>query len=299
MKFRAKARKKAKKRRVCIANLKRQQNKIAPKDTQNIETIALSTSNEIQCTAITPNITSDKTFKSLKNLSEEKITRTSKIYQQKLVIDTEKRTSRFRKTFKKDEDCLKGNAIMNLKLLNDAISTAAMCNSCKNPQSQLTLRELRSSCKGLAQRFCLLRSSCSAATYFYSSSKDRKNAFDINIKSVHASCQGTGLVGITKIARILDIPPPVTVKAYNNIVKTLSSKSMTAREKVLNEAANNLKRFTEINNPENIVNINNKQVAKVAVTVDGTWQKRRHNSEIGVVFILSVGTGEVLDITSI
>ena len=186
---------------------------------------------------------------------------------------------------------------MNLKLLNDAISTAAMCNSCKNPQSQLTLRELRSSCKGLAQRFCLLRSSCSAATYFYSSSKDRKNAFDINIKSVHASCQGTGLVGITKIARILDIPPPVTVKAYNNIVKTLSSKSMTAREKVLNEAANNLKRFTEINNPENIVNINNKQVAKVAVTVDGTWQiKRGYNSKIGVVFILSVDTGEVLGV---
>ena len=74
---------------------------------------------------------------------------------------------------------------------------------------------------------------------------------------------------------------------------------MTAREKVLNEAANNLKRFTEINNPENIVNINNKQVAKVAVTVDGTWQKRRHNSKIRIVFILSVGTGEVLDITSI
>ena len=133
MKFRGKARKRAKKRRVCLANLTRQHNKIAPKDTQNIKTIALSTSNEIQCTAITPNITSDKTFKPLKNLSEEKITRTSKIYQQKLSIDTEKRTSRFRKTFKKDEDCLKRNAIMNLKLLNDAISTAAMCNSCKNP----------------------------------------------------------------------------------------------------------------------------------------------------------------------
>ena len=72
---------------------------------------------------------------------------------------------------------------------------------------------------------------------------------------------------------------------------------MTAREKVLNEAANNLKRFTEINNPENIVNINNKQVAKVAVTVDGTWQiKRGYNSKIGVVFILSVDTGEVLGV---
>ena len=61
---------------------------------------------------------------------------------------------------------------------------------------------------------------------------------------------------------------------------------MTAREKVLNEAANNLNRFTEINDPGNIVNINNKQAANVAVTVDDTQQKRGHNSKIGVVFIL-------------
>ena len=106
------------------------------KDTQNIETIVLSTSNEQQCTTITPNTTLDKTFKPFKNMNEEKIRRSSKIAsytKQKLSICTEKRTSRFRKTFKKDEDCLKRNAIMNLKLLNDAISTAAMCNSCKNP----------------------------------------------------------------------------------------------------------------------------------------------------------------------
>ena len=166
MKFRAKARRKAKKRRVCPANFTRQQNKMAAKDTQNIETVALSTSNEQQCTTITPNTTSDKIFKPLKNMSEEKVTRSTKIYQQKLSIDTEKITSRLRKTLKKDEESLKVNAIRNLKLLNDAFSTAAMCNSCKNPQSQLTLRELRSSRKGLAQRFYLLCSSCSAATYF-------------------------------------------------------------------------------------------------------------------------------------
>ena len=75
-------------------------------------------------------------------MNEEKIRRSLKIYKQKLSIDAEKRTFRFRKTFKKDEDCLKGNAIMNLELLNDAISTAAMCNYSKNPQSQLTFREL-------------------------------------------------------------------------------------------------------------------------------------------------------------
>ena len=38
-----------------------------------------------------PNTTSDKTFKPLKNMSKKKITRSSKIYQQKLSIETIKK----------------------------------------------------------------------------------------------------------------------------------------------------------------------------------------------------------------
>ena len=36
-------------------------------------------------------------------------------------------------------------------------------------------------------------------------------------------------------------------------------------------------------------------IGNVAVTVDGTWQKRGHTSKISVVFVMSVVTGEVLD----
>ena len=46
---------------------------MAAKYTQNIETIALSTSNEQQCTTITPNKTSDKTFKPLKTWVRKKL----------------------------------------------------------------------------------------------------------------------------------------------------------------------------------------------------------------------------------
>ena len=53
--------------------------------------------------------------------------------------------------------------------------------------------------------------------------------------------------------------------------------------------------ITESKNPENIVYINGEKLAKVAVTVDGIWQLRGHNSKIGVVFIISVITGKVLD----
>ena len=38
-----------------------------------------------------------------------------------------------------------------------------------------------------------------------------------------------------------------------------------------------------------------KIVADVAVSVDGTWQTRGHSSRTGIVFILSIDTGEVLD----
>ena len=36
-------------------------------------------------------------------------------------------------------------------------------------------------------------------------------------------------------------------------------------------------------------------IAKVSVTVDGTWQKRGHSFKIGIVFVISVRPGEVLD----
>ena len=43
------------------------------------------------------------------------------------------------------------------------------------------------------------------------------------------------------------------------------------------------------------VTANGNIIADVAVTVDGTWQKRGHSSKIGVVFLISVKTGEILD----
>ena len=44
-----------------------------------------------------------------------------------------------------------------------------------------------------------------------------------------------------------------------------------------------------------VIGKNGSKVAQVAVSVDGTWQKRGHTSKIGVVFVISIDTGEVLD----
>ena len=48
--------------------------------------------------------------------------------------------------------------------------------------------------------------------------------------------------------------------------------------------------------PENIeVDGQGEMIGNVDVSVDGTWQRRGHTSKLGVVFVISVGTGEVLD----
>ena len=49
-------------------------------------------------------------------------------------------------------------------------------------------------------------------------------------------------------------------------------------------------------NPQNIdIQVDGTMLANVVVSIDGTWQKRGHLSKHGVVFLISVVTGEVLD----
>ena len=42
-------------------------------------------------------------------------------------------------------------------------------------------------------------------------------------------------------------------------------------------------------------NVADETVLDIAVSFDGTWAKRRHMSLFGMVFVISVDTGEVLD----
>ena len=60
--------------------------------------------------------------------------------------------------------------------------------------------------------------------------------------------------------------------------------------------AEGLVKIVEEEEPTKIeVTKDGKIVAKAAVTVDGTWQKRGHSSRVGVVFVIAVRTGQVLD----
>ena len=94
----------------------------------------------------------------------------------------------------------------------------------------------------------------------------------------------------------MGLPPPLSSRAYNEQVKNIAHHAVKITEKIMLESAEKLIKVVEREDQTKIEVIEGgKKVAKVAVTVDGTWQKRGHSSSIGVVFVTAVRTGEVLD----
>ena len=88
---------------------------------------------------------------------------------------------------------------------------------------------------------------------------------------------------------------PLASKSYNNLLKDISLNSVAEAHACLRKAGENLKNHLVNTNPE-YHDTDLTDCFSVAVTVDGTWQKRySFNSLLGVVFIIAVDTGEVLD----
>ena len=67
-------------------------------------------------------------------------------------------------------------------------------------------------------------------------------------------------------------------------------------EQTMKEAADRLVDIVKSETPDVIENLpDGNIVTNVSVTVDCTWQQRGHGSNIGVIFLISVWTCEILD----
>jgi len=91
------------------------------------------------------------------------------------------------------------------------------------------------------------------------------------------------------------LPKPVSKKPYSKIVKDLMVNAEELSETIMAEAAKKTFQTIMAKDPDQIIVINGKEVAKIAVTIDGTWQRRGYSSKYGVVFVISADTGLVLD----
>ena len=304
MKTRVIARKKAKKRKVCNANIFRDKSRT---DDANDRTEARpGPSHQTECeTEIVEGQCSSpkqhkKIFKRVENVSKKKLLNSyfmkmSPIKKSRL---TRKRAAEIGLSKSGKTEMAKGYSLMSLNNLNECIQSAAICNNCKSPKSRLSLLEAKAERKGLAQKLVIQCNLCSSKSNFSTSSKSGAHKpFEVNVRSAHGtSSQGLGHAGLTRLCASLDLPKPIHHKPYDKIIRDLSGNAQRLAERKMMDAAAKLVQITKEEDPSNIEESSEGQIiANVAVTVDGTWQRRGHSSKNGVVFILSVRTGEVLD----
>ena len=196
-----------------------------------------------------------------------------------------------------DDEKAHGFKLQDAELLSQCISESAICSSCRDSKSKLQLFQQNSSRDGLAESLYLKCSSCDAITPLQTSKRlggKGGGVHEVNRRSVLSSHQW-GRAGLAKFCAGMDLPPPVTKKANNQHMKKVEKIAINNAETLMCEATERLSQLAYREDEESAVEIDGHSVTKVAVSIDGTWQKRGHSSRIGVLFVISVMTREILD----
>ena len=188
-----------------------------------------------------------------------------------------------------------GTKIQDYSILSACLEKFAMCSSCRSVKSQLRIKQDNQKRKGLAGFLFIICTHCGAKENFATSRKisGKGGAVEINRKAILACPSRAQLQGFcTK----MDLPPPVTKESHDNHLKEIEHEMKLEAAEKMKDAADRILNFLKAEEPERIaVTEDGQEIGEIPVTVDGTWQKRVHTSKIGVVFVLSVRSGEILD----
>jgi len=193
------------------------------------------------------------------------------------------------------EEVATGYKLQDFSLLNECLKKSSICSSCKSAKSNLEIFQENTGRNGLAESLFIFCSNCRSKTQFSTSKKmlGRPGCFEVNRRSVLASQSRQKLANF---CTTMNLPPPILSKPYSAHLKEMHLCYLTEAHNKMKDAAKRLLIKTEHEEPHKVIeNENGNRIAEVSVTVDGTWQKRGHKSKHGVVFILSVQTGEILD----
>ena len=185
-----------------------------------------------------------------------------------------------------------GLKIQDFSLLQQCLGASAICSKCKSAKSNMKIVQDNNKRKGLGEYMFIKCNNCGSSQDFLSSTKMpyKGGGYEVNRRAALASSSWRSL---KRFCSHLNLPPPLLRKPYNRHLKGIEEAAVHEAEEKMKDAA---ARLIEITRTEESLKLGcGKEVAQVAVTVDGIWQKRGHTSKSGVVFILSVRTGEVLD----
>lgn len=172
--------------------------------------------------------------------------------------------------------------ILDLKVLESILQTAAVCRNCK--KGTLTLQQNNNA--GLACKIQIYCAVCDVVSETnnskYVTDADNIKYYDINLRLVYGMRSiGKGKAAADMLCGVMNLPqPPFYYYKHENFLGTAAMKICKASmSKAIEEEV-------EINEGSR----------DLAVAVDGSWQKRGHTSLNGIVSATSICTGKVLDI---
>ncbi|XP_028412384.1 uncharacterized protein LOC114535204 [Dendronephthya gigantea] len=114
---------------------------------------------------------------------------------------------------------------------------------------------------------------------------------DVNRRAVYYSVEtGGGYESLATFCSIMNMPCISKTAYYQHLDTILSALEMEAKEE-MTEAGQSLRKLVLTENEME----DDGSVLDVGVSFDGTWAKRGFTSLIGVVFVISIDTGKVLD----
>ena len=184
----------------------------------------------------------------------------------------------------KDKKDLFGYRLIDMGILS-SIFSKLMCPECMT--CTLSLHNIADKRKGLASCLRVWCTSCGFSFQSYSSNSNVKG-FDINTRVVYAMREcGLGHSGLETFVSLMDMPKPMTARNYDKIVDKLTVAVKEVAEGTMRDACNELRELQ--NSPFD-------EKMDVAVSCDGTWQRRGYSSNNGVVSVISVKSGKILDL---
>ena len=156
------------------------------------------------------------------------------------------------------------------------------------------MEENTNSRAGLMSTFKITCSHCGDISTLETSTSlaQKGRSFDCNRRAVYHSIEsGSGYEGLSSFCAINNMPCLSRAAYYKQVDIIADTLKCVAQEELVSAG----QRLRELVSKETGQEFSDTDVIDVAVSFDGTWAKRGFTSLTGVVFAISVDTGEVLD----
>ncbi|KAL8563508.1 hypothetical protein ACOMHN_066175 [Nucella lapillus] len=191
------------------------------------------------------------------------------------------------------------NIIVDLSCLQSLITlSGALCPECKKPSLRVT-----EGGPGLRMgSACLLELQCLTCGKLSADRMSKKTGtvhtgYNINLRIVTAStANGIGFQQAKHFSALMGMPPPMNEKTWYGLKKRVHSGAKCAADKHLQEAGEQVRAtymdmYLGVSDEDGVLDI--------SISIDGSWQKRGHQSHNGVVTVIDMMTGLVLDFVAL